>query len=60
MLLLASVVGAVVGLALIALRGHDRSIPIPFGPYLAAAGWIALLWGDAIVRAYLDWATSPL
>jgi leader peptidase (prepilin peptidase)/N-methyltransferase len=36
--------------------GHRRGTPIPFGPFLAAAGWIALLWGDALTRAYLDWA----
>ena len=40
----------------IALRGRDRNIPIPFGPYLAAAGWIALLWGDQIVTSYLHFA----
>lgn len=51
--LLSSLVGAAVGIALIALRGRDRNIPIPFGPYLAAGGWIALLWGDALVHAYL-------
>jgi leader peptidase (prepilin peptidase)/N-methyltransferase len=51
--LLSSLVGAIVGVAMIALRGHDRNIPIPFGPYLAVAGWIALLWGDELVDAYL-------
>jgi leader peptidase (prepilin peptidase)/N-methyltransferase len=54
--LLSSLVGAVVGILLILFRRHDRTIPIPFGPYLAAAGWISLLWGDAINRAYLQWA----
>jgi leader peptidase (prepilin peptidase)/N-methyltransferase len=52
-ILLSSAVGAVVGIGMIVLRGRDRSHPIPFGPYLAAAGWIALLWGDRIVNAYL-------
>jgi len=52
-ILLSSLVGAAVGIGLIILRGRDRNIPIPFGPYLAAAGWIALLWGDEITRAYL-------
>lgn len=51
--LLSSFVGAIVGIALIALRGHDKNIPIPFGPYLAVAGWIALMWGDQLVDAYL-------
>ena len=52
-ILLSAVVGAVVGIGLIALRGHDRNIPIPFGPYLAAAGWIAMLYGEQIVTSYL-------
>ena len=52
-LLLSSVVGAVVGITLIVIKGRDRNIPIPFGPYLAGAGWIYLLWGEAIVDAYL-------
>jgi leader peptidase (prepilin peptidase)/N-methyltransferase len=46
-------VGALVGVSLILLRGRDRNIPIPFGPYLAAAGWISLMWGDAINQTYL-------
>jgi leader peptidase (prepilin peptidase)/N-methyltransferase len=50
-----AVVGAVVGLALIGTGRQGRDVPIPFGPYLAAAGWIALLWGDAINGAYLGW-----
>ena len=52
--LLSSLVGAVVGISLVLLRGRDKNIPIPFGPYLAAAGWITLLWGDDITRIYLD------
>jgi leader peptidase (prepilin peptidase)/N-methyltransferase len=52
-IMLSACVGAVVGISLILLRGRDRNIPIPFGPYLAAAGWIALLWGEPIVAAYL-------
>ncbi len=52
-LLISAFTGAVVGIALIALRGRDRNIPIPFGPYLAAAGWIALLWGDQLMGSYL-------
>ncbi|MGI9202714.1 MAG: prepilin peptidase [Woeseiaceae bacterium] len=53
-ILMSAVVGAVVGILLIVTRGHERNVPIPFGPYLAAAGWIALLWGPAIVNWYLD------
>ncbi len=53
-ILMSALVGAVVGLSLMAFRKHDRSVPIPFGPYLAAAGWITMLWGDALQGAYLD------
>jgi leader peptidase (prepilin peptidase) / N-methyltransferase len=52
-ILLSASAGAVIGLLLIALRGRDRNIPIPFGPYLATAGWICLMWGDELVAAYL-------
>ncbi|OBS09051.1 prepilin peptidase [Acidihalobacter prosperus] len=55
-ILLSSLVGAMVGLSLMALRRHQREIPIPFGPYLAAAGWIALLWGHVLTDAYLRFA----
>ena len=55
-LLLSSLVGAVVGLSLILFRRHQSDIPIPFGPYLATAGWIALVWGESINTAYLNWA----
>ncbi len=53
-LLLSSLVGALVGIGLIIFGGRDRNIPIPFGPYIAAAGWIALLWGGRIIETYLD------
>ena len=53
-ILMSAVVGAVVGIALMAFRNHERSVPIPFGPYLAAAGWITMLWGDVIRNTYLD------
>lgn len=52
-ILLSSVVGAVVGIALMLFAGHERRQPIPFGPYLATAGWIALMWGNDINAAYL-------
>lgn len=47
-ILMSSIVGASVGLGLILLRGHDRNVPIPFGPYLAAAGWLMLVAGPQI------------
>lgn len=51
--LMSSVVGAIFGIAMIALARHDHRVPIPFGPYLAIAGWIALVWGDELNSAYL-------
>lgn len=53
-IMMSAAVGAVINITLIVARGKDRSIPIPFGPYLAAAGWITLLWGDVIKNAYMD------
>ncbi|MCG7939312.1 MAG: A24 family peptidase [Candidatus Thiodiazotropha lotti] len=55
-ILLSALVGAVVGVLLIVVRGRDRNIPIPFGPYLATAGWISLMWGEQINLAYLRWS----
>jgi leader peptidase (prepilin peptidase)/N-methyltransferase len=55
-ILLSSLVGTVIGVSIIAVTDRDKSIPIPFGPYLAAAGWIQLLYGDIIMRAYQQWA----
>jgi leader peptidase (prepilin peptidase)/N-methyltransferase len=52
-ILLSSVVGALVGIGLMVLTSHGRDKPIPFGPYLAAAGLIALFWGDALSRKYM-------
>lgn len=54
-ILLSALVGASVGVTLIVLRGRDRNIPIPFGPYLAAAGWISLMWGQQLNHLYLRW-----
>lgn len=51
-ILLSSAVGAIIGILGIMIMGRDKNLPIPFGPYLAAAGWIAALWGDQIVDAY--------
>ncbi len=55
-ILLSSLVGAVLGLIMLRLRNAETSTPIPFGPYLALAGWIALLWGDQITGTYLQFA----
>ncbi len=53
-IMMSAVVGLVINVTLIVARGKDRNIPIPFGPYLATAGWIAMLWGETIRNTYLD------
>lgn len=55
-ILFSSLVGAVLGLIMLRLRNVETSTPIPFGPYLAIAGWIALLWGGQITDSYLQFA----
>ncbi|MDY6993215.1 MAG: A24 family peptidase [Pseudomonadota bacterium] len=54
-ILLASFVGAAIGISLVLIRQHDKDVPFPFGPYLAAAGWISLLWGEQLTQLYLSW-----
>ena len=51
-ILLSSLTGAIIGIMMMVVLKHQRSKPIPFGPYLAIAGWIALMWGDQIVAMY--------
>jgi leader peptidase (prepilin peptidase) / N-methyltransferase len=59
-ILFAAAVGAVVGIAMLALRGQSRSTPIAFGPFLAAAGWVVLMFGPEIVTGYLGmFVTRP-
>lgn len=53
-ILLSSFVGAAIGIAGIIILGRDKNIPIPFGPYLAIAGWIAFLWGDQLINFYFQ------
>ncbi|UTW02403.1 prepilin peptidase [Amphritea atlantica] len=53
-ILLSSLIGAIVGGLMIAFSRHESQTPIPFGPYLAGAGWIALLWGDELTGWYLQ------
>ena len=55
-ILSSSITGAIIGIGLIVFKLHDRSKPIPFGPYLALGGWIALIWGHEINRVYLLWS----
>lgn len=52
-ILLSSLVGAVIGTLLLTMQGKDKNNAIPFGPYIAAAGFIAMLWGEQITAAYL-------
>jgi leader peptidase (prepilin peptidase)/N-methyltransferase len=54
LILMASVVGAIVGISLMVFKNHQKQQGIPFGPYLAIAGWISLLWGDGIWSWYLQ------
>jgi leader peptidase (prepilin peptidase)/N-methyltransferase len=49
-ILLSSFLGALAGILFIVFLGRDRRLPIPFGPFLCAAGWVALMWGDAAAR----------
>jgi leader peptidase (prepilin peptidase)/N-methyltransferase len=53
-IMMSTVVGAIISISLIIVKGKDRSVPIPFGPYLAAAGWITMLWGETISNTYID------
>jgi leader peptidase (prepilin peptidase)/N-methyltransferase len=55
-ILLSSVVGAICGGLILAARRNSTSTPMPFGPYLAGAGWIAVFWGDTIIDTYLGFA----
>lgn len=57
--LMSAVVGAVVGIALMARFGRDRNVPMAFGPYLAAAGWIVLMFGPELVGGYLGLFRAP-
>ena len=51
-ILLSAVAGAIIGSVMLAVQGRDRSTPIPFGPYLAIAGWVTFMWGHDLIGAY--------
>ena len=57
LIMIAAVVGAVVGIIVLAVRRQNRATPIAFGPFLAAAGWVMLMWGPQLVASYLHWFT---
>jgi leader peptidase (prepilin peptidase)/N-methyltransferase len=52
-IVLSAATGALLGILMIALQGRDRRAPMPFGPYLAAAGWLAMMYGDSLLNGYL-------
>lgn len=52
-ILLASLSGLIIGITHMILKRHFKSVPLPFGPYLAIAGWISLIWGDSILQIYI-------
>lgn len=52
-IMLSAGAGAVLGILMIVLRGRDRAAPMPFGPYLAGAGWLGMMYGNTLVTAYL-------
>ncbi|GAB3011428.1 prepilin peptidase [Bowmanella dokdonensis] len=54
-ILMSSFVGALAGLAILSIQGKDRAQPIPFGPYLAVAGWITFLYGERLADLYWSW-----
>ena len=54
--LLSSLVGAIIGSIWLAAKGRDKATPIPFGPYMAVAGWIAFFWGDQLVDGYMRYS----
>ncbi|MGB0936349.1 MAG: prepilin peptidase [Colwellia sp.] len=55
LILMASAVGAFVGISLMLFKNHERGQAIPFGPYIAIAGWITILWGESIWQCYLGY-----
>lgn len=55
-ILISSMLGAIIGIGLILLRRHQKGTPIPFGPFLAGAGWIVFLYGDKIINYYLQYS----
>ncbi len=55
-IVLSSILGAIVGITILLLDKDKKSKPIPFGPYIAIAGWIAVFWGEQIINSYLNWA----
>ena len=57
-IIISSLLGSIIGISLILLKSYNKSQPIPFGPYLALAGWITLIYGDNLMNIYLNWAIN--
>ena len=57
--ILSSLTGAIIGIAMAVIAGRDKNIPMSFGPYLAIAGFIALIWGDSISNTYVSMLVVP-
>jgi leader peptidase (prepilin peptidase)/N-methyltransferase len=53
-ILISSVIGAILGILMVITKYHEKGKPIPFGPYLAGAGWIVFIWGSEINNYYLN------
>jgi len=53
-IIFSSATGAIIGILMIVVKKHEKSTPIPFGPYLAIAGWISMMWGSQIMHWYLN------
>ncbi len=53
-IILSAGVGAIIGISMMLLKRSDKDTQIPFGPYLAIAGWIAIIWGDEIISRYFN------
>ena len=54
-ILLSSLIGAIVGSVVLAIKGKDKSTPIPFGPFIAAAGWVWFVFGNELLAFYQGW-----
>ena len=59
-ILLASLTGSIIGLSFVFASKHNYSEPIPFGPYLAIAGWVTMLWGESLQTMYAHLTGLPL
>ncbi|MGB5245165.1 MAG: A24 family peptidase [Woeseia sp.] len=56
-IILSAAVGAIIGIALMLIRGRDKNVPMPFGPFLAAAGWLAMMYGPQIRNSWINLVT---